>query len=72
MEALIHFHNPRGEFTLIIDGNKETEDNLSHDEAVNILKQCKQNGILSKDAISMVVRKCGIPRKTVYRLWLEI
>ena len=70
-EALSHFHDPRGEFTLVIDGNRETEDHLSYDEAMNMLKQCKQNGILSKDSISMVVRKCGIPRKIVYRLWLE-
>ena len=70
-EALDHFHNPRGEFTLVIDGNREIEDHLSYDKAMNMLKQCKQNDILSKDAISKVVRECRIPRKIVYRLWLE-
>jgi 16S rRNA (cytidine1402-2'-O)-methyltransferase len=72
-EALCHFEQPRGEFTLVIDGCAETADDDSELVALTstILRQLRQQGTGAKHAVSHVCAVTGLSRRQVYQLWLE-
>ena len=76
-EALKKFTTPKGEFTLVIEGCSKTS---VEEEAIltvqkkmaqEILLQLRVQGISSKDAIKRVVEISQLPKRDVYRLWLE-
>lgn len=73
--AVDYFQEPRGEFTLVIQGaeSKAPVDSAevrstAHEE----LLQLKAQGTGAKDAVALVVQSTGLPRKVVYALWLEL
>lgn len=70
-EAIEHFTQPRGEFTLVIAGMepKEPEPNAQVEKQLYVLHQ---RGIGAREAISTVSQRTGIGRKKLYQLWLKI
>ncbi len=70
-EAIEHFTQPRGEFTLVIAGRepKEPEPNAQVEKQLHVLHQ---RGIGAREAISTVSQRTGIGRKKLYQLWLKI
>ena len=70
--ALEHFTEPRGEFTLVIEGIVNQEKPQLTDDVENHLKDMKKSGMKAKDAIAEVVAKTGLSRKELYRSWLRL
>jgi 16S rRNA (cytidine1402-2'-O)-methyltransferase len=67
--ALAHFSEPRGEFTLVIEGGQH-EGSQAPAEAVHIsIARLRSEGMPAKDAVAEIARQHGISRREAYRLW---
>ena len=69
-EAIAHFENipPKGEFVLVIEGAKETEDNLFFED-LSVLEHISyyvKNGDTKKDAIKKVAQDRGVSKREIY------
>ena len=72
-DALEHFAEPRGEFTLIIRGANAAPgpDDALFERARDILRYESARGSKSRDAIA-AASTTGLSKNDLYRLWLEI
>jgi len=70
--AIEHFAAPRGEFTLVIEGNREPERPQLTDEIKKQLKGMKRSGVGAKEAVARVAAETGLSRKELYQAWLEL
>ena len=71
-EAIEHFQEPRGEFTLVIEG-KGTKGKPPLTEAVEKqLHQMYLTGATAKEAIAAVSGETGLSRKELYQAWLRL
>lgn len=72
-EAAAHFAAPRGEFTLVIAGAPEGVG--TGDDAIasarRLLASLAAAGATGKDATAQATEAFGLPRRTVYQLWIE-
>jgi 16S rRNA (cytidine1402-2'-O)-methyltransferase len=72
-EALEHFAEPRGEFTLVIEGAAEPTPASYDDEALDEeLRSLKAQGLRAREAVRAVAERTGRPRSEVYRRWLAL
>jgi 16S rRNA (cytidine1402-2'-O)-methyltransferase len=71
-EAVEHFQQPRGEFTLVIEGYKGARKPASASELGQELRRLHQRGITARDAISQLALTTGLSKKELYRAWLEL
>ncbi len=71
-EAIEHFAEPRGEFTLVIEGAPEAAAEASDDDLRAELRRLRTLGASARDAAAEVARRTGVPRRRVYALSLEI
>ena len=73
-EAMVHFAQPRGEFTLVIAGAeaKKCGEDAPAQEVLDSLRRLKATGITAREAVSQVTAQYGLPRRRVYRMWLEL
>jgi len=69
-QALEHFIEPRGEFTLIIGGKTEEEVDLTK-EVKGKLWELYQQGARAKEATSQVSKLSGLPKRKLYQAWLK-
>lgn len=69
-QAQQHFTQPRGEFTLVIEGVHAPTKSDSDIEAE--LRRLRERGLSGREAASQVARAHGLPRRRVYQLWLKI
>ena len=76
-DALEHFAEPRGEFTIVVgptaqgDGANGGEPTITVEAAREALAQRRAAGMRGREAVAEVVAATGIPRRTVYALWVE-
>ena len=70
-QALEYFTQPRGEFTLVIEGATATE-SPSPQDAEEMLRNLLEHGVTHREAREQVAADTGIPRRELYRLWLEM
>ncbi|MFH1487257.1 MAG: 16S rRNA (cytidine(1402)-2'-O)-methyltransferase [Chloroflexota bacterium] len=70
--ALEHFQEPRGEFTLVIEGATAEPPHAEPAHVQSALRQLRDNGIPAKEAVSRVSKDLGLPRREVYKAWLEL
>ena len=72
-EAIEHFQEPRGEFTMVVQGAGPPQTNREEQErqARVSLRGLRSDGARAKDAVGQVVAETGLSRSRVYRLWLE-
>jgi 16S rRNA (cytidine1402-2'-O)-methyltransferase len=70
--AIEHFTAPRGEFTLIIEGNQQPERPQLTGEIEKRLKQMKRKGVGAKEAVARLAAETGLSRKELYQAWLEL
>jgi 16S rRNA (cytidine1402-2'-O)-methyltransferase len=69
-QAIEHFIEPRGEFTLVVEG-KTDEDKITLTEDVKKkLREMRLSDMPAKEAVEKVTRETGISKKEVYREWL--
>ena len=70
-EAIDHFEHPRGEFTLVIEGGEQTTPTKDPDLARKLLEKARAEGLGATESVRRAVRETGVPRKEVYRMWIE-
>ena len=75
-DAAAHFTNPRGEFTLVIEGaspatTSETFETAQTD-AATMLSDARAAGLTARDAIASVRAQTSLPRRQLYTLWLNL
>ena len=72
-QAIEHFQEPRGEFTLVIQGGTEepVDEAGAEETARSMLAELRSQGAHAKDAVSQVVEATGLSRRQVYRMWLR-
>ena len=70
-QAIAHFTEPRGEFTLVIDGKKEEKPRLTPDIEKR-LQALRRSGIAAKEAVARVAGETEISKKELYRAWLKL
>ena len=71
-DALDHFTEPRGEFTLVIQGASENTEYVTDAEAKSLLLKAKNQGMSARDAIALAVEATGRSRRDLYNLWLSL
>jgi 16S rRNA (cytidine1402-2'-O)-methyltransferase len=77
-EALAHFAEPRGEFTLVIEGAHAGAQGLAplrpetQDAARHQLAALRAAGVKGRDAARRVAAATGLPQRDVYRMWTEL
>jgi len=71
-QAIDHFAEPRGEFTLVIEGKKEPERPRLTEAIEKQLQQMRQSGLGAKQAIAKVAGETGLSRKELYQAWLRL
>ena len=70
-QAIEHFTEPRGEFTLVIEGKGEDKPQLTED-IEGQLSSLRQAGATAKEAIAKVAGETGLSRRELYRAWLKL
>jgi 16S rRNA (cytidine1402-2'-O)-methyltransferase len=72
-EAIAHFREPRGEFTLVLAGAPHPpEAVVPTDTVLAELRHLRQQGVAPRQAVAQVAQQLGLPRRHVYRLWLQL
>jgi 16S rRNA (cytidine1402-2'-O)-methyltransferase len=70
-EAQQHFDDPRGEFTLVIEGKSKEKPRLTED-VVQKLEALQQSGMGAREAVAKVAKETGLSKKEVYHAWLKL
>jgi 16S rRNA (cytidine1402-2'-O)-methyltransferase len=70
--AMKHFVQPRGEFTLVIEGKTTGEKPPVTESIERCLQEMRRNGAKAKEAIGAVAAGTGLPRKELYKTWLRL
>jgi 16S rRNA (cytidine1402-2'-O)-methyltransferase len=71
-EAAGHFTQPRGEFTLVVEGNTGPAEELSLATIEQLIRQARNSGKTARAALPEIARTSGRSRKELYNLWLKI
>lgn len=70
-EALERFGQPRGEFTLVVEGAAATVARADEGAAREALRRLRAEGASGRDAVRRVSQEWGLARREVYRMWVE-
>ena len=71
-EAIKHFTNPRGEFTLVIEGKGNKEKPQMTDTVEKQLHELYLAGATAKEAVATVAGETGLKRKELYQTWIKL
>ncbi len=71
-EAVDHFQQPRGEFTLVIEGEKEAEKPVLTSDIEQELCQLQNQGITAREAVKQLSLATGLSRRELYQAWLKL
>ncbi len=73
-DALSHFVEPRGEFTLVIAGAPaaSSDDEALPPAVIDDMRRLRQQGLGAQAATAELSRRYGLPRRRLYRLWLSL
>ena len=71
-QAIDHFTEPRGEFTLVIEGKKEQERPQLTEAIEEQLLQMRRSGMGAKQAVAKVAGETGLSKKELYQAWLRL
>ncbi|HWO94378.1 MAG TPA: 16S rRNA (cytidine(1402)-2'-O)-methyltransferase [Dehalococcoidia bacterium] len=71
-EALAYFQEPRGEFTLVIEGAPRGSGRIDEHQVLEELRALRDQGVSAKQAIAQLALTQGLSRRELYRLWLQL
>lgn len=72
-EALDHFTEPRGEFTLVVEGAPAPAAPAPDEAAVrHLLASLRDRGLSPSRAVTQAVRDLGVSRREAYRAWVAL
>lgn len=70
-QAIEYFSEPRGEFTLVIEGRGEPEKPRLTVDVEAELDKMRRSGIAAREAVSRLAEETGLSRRELYRAWLK-
>ena len=70
-QAIKHFTEPRGEFTLVIAGRQKKDKPQLTEDVERQLYHMHLSGNTAREAIATVAMETGLSRKELYRAWLR-
>ena len=71
IEAISHFANPRGEFTLVVEGNRGEKETWSKVELQTELLKLKTQEYRAKEAVELLASLSGHSKRFIYEMWLS-
>ncbi len=71
-QAIEHFTEPRGEFTLVVEGKGEKDKPRLTEDIKSQLHHMRLSGVKAKEAIARISEETGLSRKELYRAWLKL
>ncbi|MBA7469389.1 Ribosomal RNA small subunit methyltransferase I [subsurface metagenome] len=71
-QAIEHFTEVRGEFTLVIEGKVGKDRPLLTKDIESQLHRLRRSGVPAKEAIAKVAAGTGLSRRELYRAWLRL
>ena len=71
-QAIKHFTQPRGEFTLVIEGSRDKEKPQLTEDIKKLLNYMYLSGVTAREATARVAGETGLSRKELYRAWLRL
>ena len=71
-QSIEHFTEPRGEFTLIIEGKREKDKPQLTEDVEKQLHDMRLSGLTAKEAIARVVGETGLSKRELYRAWVKL
>ncbi len=71
-EATAHFDQPRGEFTLVVEGAEPQMQVKPDADARPLLEELRRRGTSGRDAVALVSAATGVGRRALYAMWLEL
>ncbi len=71
-QAIEYFTEPRGEFTLVMEGKVEKSKPQLTEDIEKQLHQLRLSGVKAKEAIARVAKETGLPKKELYQAWLRL
>lgn len=71
-EAKSHFREPRGEFTLVLEGASPEEAEATDEDVLDNLRWRLSEGLSLRDAVTRVSQEMNVARRRVYELGLEL
>ena len=71
-QALQHFTQPRGEFTLVIEGKLEEDRPEFTAEVEDELRRLRRQGVPAREATRRISEITGLPRRELYQRWLKL
>lgn len=70
-QAQDHFNEPRGEFTLVVEGKQKEKPQVTED-VVHELGELRRSGMSAREAVDKIAKEIGLSRKEVYQEWLKL
>ena len=70
-QVISHFTNPRGEFTLVIEGYSGNKETWSQVELKTELLKLKTERYRAKEAVELLANLSGHPKRLIYEMWLS-
>lgn len=70
--AISHFTDPRGEFTLVIEGKDKNSQPQFAGNIKDQLRKLYKEGATAKEAVTALAGETGLKRKELYKTWLTI
>jgi len=71
-QAMEHFTQPRGEFTLVIEGKREKNEPQLTPDIEQQLRHMRQSGLTAKEATTKVASETGLSKRELYQTWLRL
>lgn len=71
-QSIEHFREPRGEFTIVIEGNTCTNPSFTDLEIEARLHDLRKLGLSAKESIANLAVECGRTKKDLYQTWIKI
>jgi 16S rRNA (cytidine1402-2'-O)-methyltransferase len=71
-EAIRYFSQPRGEFTLVIEGKAKDKQPGVTEDVEKQLHELYLGGAKAREAIGVVSEQTGLSRKELYKSWLKL
>lgn len=71
-EAAAHFGEPRGEFTLVVEGNRGRDRPQLTEDIERRLREMRLSGTPAREAVASMAGETGLSRRDLYRAWLRV
>jgi len=71
-DAILYFQQPRGEFTLVLEGRHEGSSRDIDEKIMSDLYNLYQQGLRAKESVSMISETSGISKRKLYECWLQM